>query len=456
MSDERSAASPGLNLLRVPGIRALLLWRGFPEVFQAIMLAAFVALAVVGWGRLAPEGANPKLYAKANLVNLAIWGLWWPAIVWITVLAGRAWCMACPLQLVSDTAERLGRRLGIPQGRIGGWVAGGWFALLLFVILQMLVPGVQIHRVPWYTSIFLVVMLTGAFAAGLLLRDRAFCRGVCPVALLLNAYGRGGMLAVRAGAPDALPAGAYRCPTLLNPPRVNSNKDCLLCARCVQLRAPQEMRYVLRAPFSGADAREPLASWPVTLFVMVVSGFVTYELCGVWKAADPVFLWVPRKAAEALHAGPAAGWIQGVWTVGVVPLILWLALGAAARLLGGAASLGEAWRRLALPAAVIVAAGHMAKGLEKFTSWAGFLPHAWAEPGGARTALRMAAKAMPQPAAWLSPPALSAVAMLVVAAAVGLALRESRLADPGRRRARAVPLLLLGGFYFFLVFGWGK
>jgi len=37
----------GFDLLRVPGMRRLLLWGGFPYVFQAAMLAVFIALAVV-------------------------------------------------------------------------------------------------------------------------------------------------------------------------------------------------------------------------------------------------------------------------------------------------------------------------------------------------------------------------------------------------------------------------
>ena len=295
-------------------------------------------------------------------------------------------------------------------------------------------------------------------------KDRAFCRGFCPVALLLNVYGRGGMLAVRPGPGRDTPlsneragaaAGVRVCPSLLDPATLHSNQDCLMCGHCVQSCGPDRMRVLLRPPFSAADAREPLASWPVTLFVMVVSGFVTFELCGVWKAAEPVFLWVPVQVGNALQAGAAVGWIQGLWTVMVVPLLLWSALGAVTILLGGAGTLGDAWRRLALPLAVIVAAGHIAKCLEKFTSWAGFLPGALLEPTGVQTVMKMTAKTLPQPAAWLSLPALSAVSMLLLATAVFLAAREARLADPAHGRSRIAPMFLLGGFYFLLVCGWG-
>jgi hypothetical protein len=268
------------------------------------------------------------------------------------------------------------------------------------------------------------------------------------------------MLAVRPADAGCCKSGnpapnARACPSLLNPARLNSNKDCLVCGDCVKTDTGGTMQLLLRRPYSGSDTREPLASWPITLFVLVVSGFVTYELCGVWKAAEPVFLWAPGQVSAAFNAGAAAGWIQGLWTIVVVPFAMWLVLGALTLLLGGARSIGEAWRRLALPMAVVVATGHMAKALEKFTSWAGFLPCAWAEPTGVQTALQMHAKTMPQPAAWLTLPTLSLAGMTLLSLGVVLALREARLADPENGARRFAPIVLLGGFYFFLVFGWG-
>ena len=97
----------------------------------------------------------------------------------------------------------------------------------------------------------------------------------------------------------------------------------------------------------------------------------------------------------------------------------------------------------------------MAKALEKFTSWIGFLPHAWNEPTGVQTAVKMNAKQMAQPAAWLTLPQLSVCSMLLMALGVWLALREARLADPENGWRRFAAVLLLGGFYLFLVGGWG-
>ena len=101
--------SDGFDLLQIGPIRSLILWRGFPYVFQVLMFAVFVVLAAISWGQYAPAGVNAKLFAKTNLVTLLIWGIWWPAMIWTAVFFGRAWCAVCPMELVSNLSERLAR-----------------------------------------------------------------------------------------------------------------------------------------------------------------------------------------------------------------------------------------------------------------------------------------------------------------------------------------------------------
>jgi hypothetical protein len=105
--------------------------------------------------------------------------------------------------------------------------------------------------------------------------------------------------------------------------------------------------------------------------------------------------------------------------------------------------------------AAVVATGHMAKALEKFTSWVGFLPYAWAEPTGLQTALEMNSRVLPQPAAWFGMSTLSVAAMSLVALGIYLALREACLANPEQRKHHFPAIALFGGFYLFLVCGWG-
>ena len=461
----------GFNLLRLRPIRALVLWPGFPYVFQFITLAIFVTLAIIGWGHFAPVGINDKLYAKTNIVNLIIWGLWWPSMVWLAVLFGRIWCTVCPLELVANGAERLGRRLGVRQLILGKWLRSGAVIVGLYAIIQLCVAGAHLHRIPAYTSLFLCSLLGAAGLAGFFFKDRAFCRGFCPVGLLLSTYGRGGMLAVRAGSAQVCANCTGKgcimacnrsklfgrsCPSLLNPPKLNSNRDCLVCGQCIKSCKPDNMQLILRRPFHPADVREPLASWPVTVFVMMVSGFVTGELCSEWPLAKSVFLWIPEHFTEYCNLSLMGGWVEGIWTICVFPLLLWFVLGMLTSLNSDDAFITiRAWRLLALPIVVIVSAGHMAKGLAKFVLWIVFLPYACKDPIGIKTALEMSSKTIRQPASLMSMTIISILGMILVITGMYFSVREAKLANPETHYVRLAPKLILGVFFAFIIFGWG-
>lgn len=148
-------SSHGYNVLRLRAIDPLVRWSGFPYVFQPLLLALFVAKAVFAWNLYPPEGVPDKVYAKTNLVNLLVWGLWWPAKEWTAVLFGRVWCAVCPLELVANGTERLGGILKVKQRKLGKSLRAGWLIVALYALIQMLVAGVHLHRIPAYTSMFL-------------------------------------------------------------------------------------------------------------------------------------------------------------------------------------------------------------------------------------------------------------------------------------------------------------
>ena len=175
------------------------------------------------------------------------------------------------------------------------------------------------------------------------------------------------------------------------------------------------MQLILRRPFHPADTREPLASWPATIFIMMVSGFVTAELCREWKTAQSLFLWLPERFIGHFGLSTVGGWIEGVWAILFFPLALWIVLGVIASLNSDNASIMiKSWRLLALPIAVIISTGHIAKGLAKSTSWIGFLPYALKDPLGIRTVLEIRSKAIPQPAPLLSLSVVSLMGIVLV------------------------------------------
>jgi hypothetical protein len=95
-----STAHPdGFDRLRLRAVRALLLWRGLPYVPQAVILTVFIAMIALSWGSFPPDGISAKLFGKSHLTTLLIWGLWWPSIIWMTVLFGRVWCNEEPCKV---------------------------------------------------------------------------------------------------------------------------------------------------------------------------------------------------------------------------------------------------------------------------------------------------------------------------------------------------------------------
>lgn len=406
----------GINLLRFGPIRRLLLWPAYPYVIQIVFLAAFVSLAWLGWGLFTPDGVKDKLYAKTNLVNLTIWGIWWPLMIWLAVAFGRIWCGLCPLELVANVAERLGGASGLGKRTLGPWLRSGMVILFLYASIQMLVPGIHLHRVPAFTSLFLIGLLALATLTGFFYKDRAFCRGFCPVGLLLAAYGRGSMLVVRPISPESCDGCAHHsctsdalrdrldgrsCPSLLNPARLNKSNDCLICAQCIKTYRPERnMALYLRRPYHSADSRESLATWTLTLFTMLLSGFVAYELCTEWTAAKELFLAPSKAIAGWMGLDESNGWIKGVWMLFVFPMLLWLSLGAMVLAARGARSIADAWRRLAWPLIPLIAIG-----------------------------------------------------LVVLFAAFGP--RENSLAGDGAHRSRILPVAALALIEVFLVWGWG-
>jgi ferredoxin len=365
-------------------------------------------------------------------------------MVWAAVLLGRVWCTVCPLELVSNAGERLARAAGIRQRVLARWVAAGWVVVALYALLQLLVATVHLNRTPAYTAWFLAGLLALAAVTGMLWKDRAFCRGFCPVGLLLGTYGRGGMLAVRPGQRSACRACVSKgcvkasnrdrwdgrsCPSLLTPYKLDSSRECLLCGQCLKSCDPGNMQLLLRRPFARSDARAALASWPVTLFVMLVSGFVAWELCAEWGPAEAVFLAAPTwLGARSGAVETTDGFLRWLWALLVVPGTVWLALACVHRLLGGRRRVGDLLRSAALTVAVVVSAGHMAKGLAKLVSWAPFLPLTLRDPGGVATVQAITARTLPPPAPLLGAAFVATAGAALVAAAVYLAAREHRLA----------------------------
>jgi polyferredoxin len=270
----------GFDLTKAGPLRTVLLWPGLPRLLQGLVLAAII---------FEPE----KFLAFL------------PALLVATVLLGRVWCGVCPLNLIGALPERIaGSDQDVPR-----WAATGALGVALYGLLLLRPPGPR----------FLVGLAVFTVFVSVVFRRRAFCRTLCPAAELLATYGRGGMIAIRPAAEGTSAA----CPAGLEPATLADSRDCKFCMSCVHQGG---MRVLLRWPFSAADVRQAMSSWPAAAFVVLTSAALVWRRTGDERLA--VALW------------PAAA------------ILAWG--------LGGARNPAGAMRRLALPGSAILIAAHLA------------------------------------------------------------------------------------------------
>jgi polyferredoxin len=348
---------------------------------------------------------------KTNLTTLIVWGLWWPAMIAVALAFGRAWCTVCPMEMVNRAADALARKVGWPRARLGRFLRAGWLIVVLYLVLQILVAGVSIHRVPHYTSVFLLVLVGGALIAGLVFREsRSFCRAFCPAGALLSVYGRYTPLQLETRDPAVCAAcptkdcvrAEYRyrfdkrsCPSLLAPFRREPSDGCVLCLQCakvcpygnlgvglVAVNAPVRRKSLLR-PFEAA-------------FVMVALGFVAHDTIGEVEWLEGSFHAVPTWLNAFLPSVPF-GWFEALWFLVLFPLVVWAGISALGYLLGYRGGLRALVLAAATGAAPVVAVAHFGKAAAKVASWGGFLPRAIRDPQGIETFHRIAGHTLATP-----------------------------------------------------------
>ena len=269
-----------IDLLEIAPLRSVLLWNGLPRTLQGLMLVAII---------FEPEKVLFCL----------------PVLLVATLLLGRVWCGVCPLNLIAALPEWIsGSDRDVPR-----WAASGLLGVALFGVLLIRPPTPRLLLGFAVFTVFLSVVFRG----------RAFCRTLCPASELLATYGRGGIVAIRPASGEV----RSTCPAALQPATLNDSRECKFCLSCVEQGG---MRIPIRWPFSAADARRAVSSWPTALFVMLTSA---------------ALLW--HRTADARLA-----------------IALWPAMATTAWALGGAKTPWDAFRRLALPGSAILIAAHLA------------------------------------------------------------------------------------------------
>lgn len=203
----------------------------------------------------------------------------------------------------------------------------------------------------------------------------------------------------------------------------------MLCAQCIKACEPGNMQLLLRHPFSKKDRREKRASWALTIFVMIDSGFVLGEICEQWALTDKLFMTVPQYIMNYFSWQDYSGWGEGIWTLFIFPLVLWAFSGIALKSIGAVKSIMHWWRSFAFRAVIIFSSLHLIKSLLRFTEWSAFLPYALKHAGGINKARAINSGILTSPQSIFNQYAVLVISSGILCFALYFFIREKHLGN---------------------------
>lgn len=157
------------DLLRVPILGRLLLWRHSRTVVQVPLF--LLSMAMIAHGLLGPS-ISPK-----NLATVLTWVHFRGALVLVLLCAGNFFCMACPFMLARNVLRKfVPQPFTWPRALRSKWIAVALFALILFCYELF-----GLWSSPWLTAWIVAGYFAAILAVDGLFRHASFCKYVCPI-----------------------------------------------------------------------------------------------------------------------------------------------------------------------------------------------------------------------------------------------------------------------------------
>ncbi len=361
----------------------------FPISLKYISLIVYLLLIIIGFWADSNDSIFLNQLRNTNLGNLIVWSYWWPLIVVAAIFFGRLWCMVCPVEVITTTFSSIGLRRKRPTWLKSGWVITIFYVLILFVGIH----GMAIHRNPTFMSAYLLAIVGVSIIIGSIYEKNTFCQYVCPVGYLLGIYSKLSFFGWRVADKSVCDTCKDKscinnkylynpnnksCGVGLHPANIEDNSECILCAGCMktcekyqsQKNAKRPNPQITSLGFSNDLFRLKALKAAEFVFVLIVSGFVIYEIWAEWSISKAILLFVPKLIVEYLSIsnGILIGLIKSTVIFLILPAIIWIIPYLTTRIFGSTIKLLDYFLVYGISFIPIMAAAHLSKAILKTTS----------------------------------------------------------------------------------------
>jgi len=199
------------------------------NILQKLILFLFIIVIVLGLSDI-------KSISEFNyLTNYAVWYIWWPFMMVISLLSIRFWCMVCPLRTISELYSKYSFGLRIPKIMYKYKLLS---MVLIFMILHATVVTLAIDRLPITTAIYLLVLLQYSALMALIFKKKSFCSVFCPLGGIMYIFSRVGLIKLGPNNKNQCHSCNNKtcgenCPVSLSPQELPS-EFCVFCTNCMK------------------------------------------------------------------------------------------------------------------------------------------------------------------------------------------------------------------------------
>ena len=216
---------------------------------------------------------GPSL-APRNLATTLTWVHFRGALVFVLLLAGNFFCLACPFMLVRNLARKFVR----PARNWPRRLRNKWLSISLLVVMLFVYEWFDLWASPWWTAVLIVVYFAGAVLIDVIFKHATFCKFICPIgqfnfiAATVSPFEvavRDHDVCTRCATKDCIrgvrePAAPLvviqrGCELALFQPRKVGNIDCTFCLDCVQACPHNNVGIISRLP-AAELVSDPLRS----------------------------------------------------------------------------------------------------------------------------------------------------------------------------------------------------